>query len=260
MADCRPVTTPWPAKFELPTTWEPVINQQKSYIKDTGALNWVANGTRPDIAYTTSRLAEANGGPSQAHIDLMKHLLRYLGGTVEYGLEFGGKDLTTKDMRMMSFADASLADRLPSRHSTGGHAVFVAGAPVLWKTKKQSFVALSTTEAEFANLTPAGLSAKWVARIMEECGAPQPAPRILFTDSLNAYQTVANPLNKARTRCIDIRYKWVMEQVRKGELDVQHIAGLEMAADGLTKPLLKEKHQNFVRMMGIVARKAPWAK
>ncbi len=50
--------------------------------------------------------------------------------------------------------------------------VFVAGAPVVWKTKKQTFVALSTTEAEFANLTPAALFAKWVARILEECGAP----------------------------------------------------------------------------------------
>ncbi len=87
---------------------------------------------------------------------------------------------------------------------------------MLWKRKKQTCVALSTTEAEFSNLTPAGLSAKWVARILEECGAPQPAPEILFTDSLNAYQMVANPLNKARTRCIDIRYKWVIEQVHQG--------------------------------------------
>ncbi len=119
-------------------------------------------------------------------------------------------------------------------------------------------MALSTTEAEFTNLTPAGLSVMWVSKILEECGAPQPAPTALFTDSLNAYQTVANPLIKARTHCIDIRYKWVMEQVSKGTLDVRHINGVEMAADGLTKPLNKEKHQRFVMMMGIVARNLPW--
>ena len=233
--------------------------QQKSYIKDTGSINWAATGTRPDIAYTASRLAEANAGPSQAHLDLMKHLLRYLNGTAEYGLEFGGRELSIADLMMRTFADASLADRLPSRHSTGGHAVFVAGGPVLWRTKKQTFVALSTTEAEFANLTPAGLSAKWVFRILEECGAQQPAPVILFTDSLNAFLTVANPLNKARTRCIDIRYKWIMEQVQRGHLNVQHIAGLDMAADGLTKPLTREKHAKFIKMMGMVAQKIPWA-
>ena len=91
----------------------------------------------------------------------------------------------------------------------------------------------------------------------EECGASQPAPTILFTDSLNAFLTITNSLNKARTRCIDIRHKWVMEQVERGLLKVEHIAGLEMTADGLTKPLLKEKHVNFVKMMGMTARKTP---
>ena len=256
MDDCNPVVTPWPANFELPVTWEPLIDRQKAYIKDIGAVNWVACGTRPDIAYTVSRLAEANAGPSQAHLDLMKHLLRYLKGIANRGLEFGGPDLATADLLMLTFADASLADRMPSRHSTGGHVVFVAGAPVVWKTKKQTFVALSTTEAEFANLTPAALSAKWVARILEECGAPQPKPTILFTDSLNAYLTVMNPLNKARTRTIDIRYKWVIEQAERKLLEARHVKGIDMPADGLTKPLQKEKHAIFIRMLDIVVKKA----
>ena len=50
-----------------------------------------------------------------------------------------------------------------------------------------------------------------------------------------------------------------MEQVQRGHLKVQHIAGLDMAADGLTKPLTREKHANFVKMMGMVAQKIPWA-
>ncbi len=50
---------------------------------------------------------------------------------MDYGLEFGGKDIDVDDLRMTTFTDASLADRLPSRHSIGGYAVFVAGALVL---------------------------------------------------------------------------------------------------------------------------------
>jgi hypothetical protein len=164
-----------------------------------------------------------------------------------HGLQFGGKKGTPEDMMMATFADASLGDRLPSRHSTGGHIVFVAGAPVTWKTKKQTFVALSTTEAEFANLTPATLSAKWVADILEQSGVPQPAPLLLFTDSNNAYLTVMNPLVKARTRTIDIRYKWVIEQQQRGMVRLHHIKGIDMPADGLTKPLQKIKHNIFVR-------------
>ncbi len=83
----------------------------------------------------------------------------------------GGNDIPIDNLRMLTFANALLADRLPSCHSMGGYIVFVAGAPILWKTKKQTFVALSTIEAEFTNLTLAALSAKWVAKILEDCGA-----------------------------------------------------------------------------------------
>lgn len=110
------------------------------------------------------------------HLDLLKHLCGYFKGTIRLGSGFGGRDRTAADLRFQTFADASLADQLPSRHSTGGHVVFGAEGPVLWKTKKQTFVAISTTEAEFANLTPAGLSTKWVACILEECGTPQLKP------------------------------------------------------------------------------------
>ena len=69
----------------------------------------------------------------------------------------------------------------------------MAGAPVIWKTKKQTFVALSTTEAKFTNLTPAALSARWVAKILDDCGARQLNLVVFFTDSLNAYRTMMNP-------------------------------------------------------------------
>ncbi|KAK4227685.1 hypothetical protein QBC38DRAFT_323705, partial [Podospora fimiseda] len=66
-----------------------------------------------------------------------------------------------------------------------------------------------------------------VAEVLEECGAPQQNPLILFTDSRNAFIAVMNPRNKARTRCTDIRYKWIIEQRERGFFDVQHMSGKE---------------------------------
>jgi hypothetical protein len=122
---------------------------------------------------------------------------------------------------------------------------------IFHRTSPQNFVALSTTEAEFTNLTPAALSAKWVMKILEECGYPQPAPLRLFTDSKNAWQTVMSPTNAAHTITIDIRYKWIIEQRVRRLVRVEHVPGIEMLADGLTKALGKEKHQNFVIILGI---------
>ena len=64
----------------------------------------------------------------------------------------------------------------------------------------------------------------------------------IFTDSLNAYQMVMNTLNKPRTRTIE------------------HVDGVAMAADGLAKPLQREKHDGFVRLLGMASKKIPWAK
>lgn len=63
----------------------------------------------------------------------------------------------------------------------------------------------------------------------------------MFTDSANTRQIALNPENVARTRHIDIRYKWIQDRVRKGHFKVKHVPITEMAADGFTKPLAKEK-------------------
>lgn len=57
--------------------------------RHTGALNYYAVGTRPDITYTVSRLSEANSGLSKEHLGLLKHLFRYVIGTVDLCLVYG---------------------------------------------------------------------------------------------------------------------------------------------------------------------------
>ena len=59
------------------------------------------------------------------------------------------------NLDLKAYCDAAFADELVSQYSTAGHIVFVAGGPIYWISKKQTLVtSLSTTEAEFINLTP----------------------------------------------------------------------------------------------------------
>ena len=249
----------------METKWQPPPLYQSEqltpsvvayYQKAMGSFNWLSTHTRPDMTQAVNKLCETNSCPSPSHLEALKHLFRYLNGTVDWGITLRGKEFTMKDLGLQIFADAAFDDDPIQRYSTGGHVVMAGAGPVYWKSKKQSLVALSSTEAEFINLTPAGQSAIWLAKILEEAGCPQKTPFILFTDSANAQQIALNPENAARTRHIDIRYKWIQDRVRKGDFKLQHVLTAEMIADGLTKPLGKEKFAQFVKMIGVGPR--PW--
>ena len=240
--------TPWPHSCSLPTVWESDANAQHEWLQRTGSLNHLAVATRADIAHCVSRLSEANKGPSSAHHIPMKHLFRYLAGTIHLAMPLGGK-VTIENLHLRGYSDAAFADDLVKRVSTGGHIIFIAEGAVHWKTKKQTIVATSSTEAEFMNLTPTGMSLLWIAKLLEELGLKQRKPLLLLTDSQNARINVLNPLNPARTRHIDIRYKWVIDRTTKGDFDLQLVTTEDMAADGLTKPLQKMKHAAFVKQL-----------
>jgi len=77
---------------------------------------------------------------------------------------------------------------------------------------------------------------------------------VILTDSENARIYVFNPYKAVRTRCIDIRYKWIIEQARLNRVRPIYVSGDLMAADGLTKPLLREKHQIFIKLLGMALK------
>ena len=88
--------------------------------------------------------------------------------------------------------------------------------------------------------------------MLSELGYTQSEPQVIFTDSANALAIALNPFERARTRHIDIRYKWVVDKVTKGEFRLQHVDTASQIADGFTKGLLKERHLGFVRQLNIV--------
>ena len=111
-----------------------------------------------------NRLTEGNKGLSKEHLIVLKNLWRYIAETAQLALVIG-EDYILEDLDLYKYRDANFADDLITRVSTGGHVTFLAGYPMTWKSKKQTIVTLSTTEAEFINLTPTIKSAQWKAQI-----------------------------------------------------------------------------------------------
>jgi hypothetical protein len=75
---------------------------------------------------------------------------------------------------------------------------------------------------------------------------------VILTDSANAMAIALNPFERQRTRHTDIRFKWIIDRIKKQEFKIQHVDTAHQIADGLTKGLLREKHRAFVRQLNMM--------
>ena len=111
-----------------------------------GSLLFLSGFTRPDIACAVSHLARHQAKPSKQHFTLAKRILRYLIGTRTLSLCFPAKPSPA----LLCFCDADYAGDEDSRKSINGFVFTLGGTPLMWMSMRQTSVALSTTEAEYA--------------------------------------------------------------------------------------------------------------
>ena len=120
--------------------------KDKPYLHAIGKLTWLANGTRPDIAYAAGVLACFNNCAGKAQWTAVKHLLRYIKGTIDYKLHYGPHPHPAV---FASISDANYTGDVESATSATGYVLLMGGGAVFWSSKLQSHIAHSTTEAEF---------------------------------------------------------------------------------------------------------------
>jgi hypothetical protein len=224
--------------------------EKEEYLELVGSAQWVSNNTRPDVAYAANHLGRHRQKPTRQHADQLKRVWRYISGTKKLGLILGGK-LDLSDLDLWLHCDASWADDPISRKTTAGHIIYAGESILKWQSKRQDIIALSTTEAEFINLSTAGRDMIWIKRLLRDTGIPVRKVPAIGTDSRNALKAAESSQINLSTRHTDVRYKWIKEKVRLGELTLNWVESRKMRADGLTKALTPAKQMEFVRLLGL---------
>ena len=187
MADCKPVGTPMLPGLKLSSDQCPDTAEKKTemknipYINAVGSLLYLALLTRPDIAFATGVLARFNSNPGMAHWNAVKHLFRYLKGTVDLKLAYG-PDPSLENDRFITFCDADHGGNKDNGKSTSGYMVKLGSGVVCWSSKLQQIVTLSTTEAEYVAGVAAGKEICWLQNLLSELGYPVSAPSKLYID------------------------------------------------------------------------------
>ena len=250
MSDAKPVSTPVDTGTKLvkATDDSDEVNQGL-YQSAVGSLLYLSSRTRPDIAYAVSNVAQFSAKPNKQHWTAVKRILRYLQGTKNFGLLYAKEG----SKECVGYSDADWAGDLDNRRSTSGYVFKISGAAVSWRSKKQTCVALSTTEAEYMALANATQEAIWMRQLTADLNLKNTAdkPIRLFEDNQSAICIAKNPQFHGRTKHIEIKYHFTRDQVNIGTIDLQYCRTEDMIADIFTKALLKEKFIKLRDMAGI---------
>ena len=135
---------------------------------------------------------------------------------------------------LLLLSDSDHAGDKLSRMSISGFIMFLCGVPIMWRSKAQKIVALSSTEAEFYAVSEAVKEILFVVQVLLDMGIPVKTPITVKVDNMGAVFMVNNATSSARTRHIDTRWHFVRQF--QGELiEVVFVRSEDNWSDGMTK-------------------------
>ncbi len=228
-------TTPGePESFSAPMGSKSFRDDQNGYYLPSmvGSLLWLSLRTRPDIAWSVSRIASlAANQPEEARIRI-KQVLQYLRWTIDYCLVFVP---CPQEFDFLCFTDASLS---PTGEKSQQGVVMYAGPNlVAWVSNRQSLVALSSAEAELIAAV-AGTQLAMSLRTQLEEYMQREIPLVLRCDNAAVLQLVTNlSSSSSRTRHLAMRAAWLHHMAQGDQLKVEFVPTDQNKADSLTKGL-----------------------
>lgn len=258
--------------------------EKAKYSANVGSIMYAMVETRIDIAFATSTVSRFAKNPSSEHFNAIDQILRYLAGSRERGITFGGE----KELKLVGYSDSDWAGDHADRKSTSGFVFMLNGGPISYASKKQAVVALPSTEAEYVALSLAAREATWLRLLLTELGLLTPSeqfaeiqvhennkcaeailptsardqdkpvpdelisekiPITIKGDNQSSISLANNPVLHTRTKHIDIQHHYIRDEVASGRINLVYTPTGEMLADGLTKPLSHVKFLNIIRQI-----------
>ena len=210
------------------------------YRRRIGCLRYLMH-TRPDMAFSVGILSRYMHSPRESHGKALKQVLRYLKGTLSYGLEYKQE----KMQKLIGYSDSSHNTDPDDGKSTTGYIFCVGETPISWCSQKQDVVALSSCEAEYMAATEATKQAIWLQELMSEITGSKEEKTLIRVDNKSAIALAKNPVFHRRSKHIHKRFHFIRECVEQGLIDVEHVPGTKQKADILTKALAKIKFKEM---------------
>lgn len=155
------------------------------------------------------------------------------------------------DDQFVGFSDADWGNDIETRRSITGYVFMHSGGPISWNCRKQSTVALSTTEAEYMAVSAAAQEAIWWRGLLQELSTLD-GTLTIFCDNRSAIHLAEREVGYSpRSKHIDIRHHFVREKLEEKIINLEHVSSQFQTADLLTKAVPVPKLEAGRRAIGI---------
>jgi hypothetical protein len=231
---------------------ELTLEEQASYRSKIGGILYAANITRVDLQFIVGVLARYVSNPLAIHMKAVNRVLRYIATTKSIKLlfDFSNSPLS-EGLTVQIYSDSDWAGQSDNRKSTSGWLLMWNNCPVAWQSKKQSTVALSSTEAEYYALGEAVREGLYMRQWLQiYCPHLNVDKQIeIKCDNLGAKEMSDHATDHNRTKHIDIKHHFIREHVHAGRVKVNYVETSKQLADILTKAV---KGQIYKRLKSII--------
>jgi hypothetical protein len=247
---CNPVESPMSASYKLSVVDcpdKPLKNVP--YREAVGGLMHAALNTRFDISTAVGIVSKFFANPGEPHWNAVKRILRYLKGTAAASIVYDG----TKPLELIGYSDASFACDPDDGKSISGYTFMLVGGPIAWKSKKQSSVAGSTTEAEYIALSAAVSEAIWLKNLLQELTNKQLLPVTIHEDNQACIRLSNDPMHITRVKHVQVKYHFIRDKIKSDEIILKYCPTKEMLADLMTKPLVGAQFEKLRSECGMIS-------
>lgn len=229
---------------------EEFLEDNSEYRKIIGKLLYLSANTRPDISASVCILAKRVQKPRKVDMGEALRVVKYLVTTKNHLLHLNNSNMDTS---LIAYTDANFGECKLDAKSNSGVICFINGAPIIWSSKKQSLVALSTCEAEYYAIVESVKEVIWLRNLLEIFDSSPDVSTTILNDNQSTLNMIKNDEYAPRTKYFGVRYHFIRDHIKLGTINLYYVPTEFNIADMLTKPLCGPKLKTLRVSAGLVS-------
>ncbi|XP_068666532.1 uncharacterized mitochondrial protein AtMg00810-like [Aristolochia californica] len=230
LLDSKPVHTPMVVSQHLSSDGQLFLDPT-DYRSLVGALQYLTI-MRPDIAHAVNSVSQFLHSPTTDHFLVVKHILRYVKGTLHYGLSFRP---SASSGSLVAYSDADWAGYPDTRCSTSDYSIFLGDNLVSWSAKKQPTVSRSSYESEYRALALTAVELLWLTHLLHDLKVSILSGLFSYVIKKSALFLSSNPVVHKRAKHVELDIHFLHELVVAGKIHIQYVPSHLQVVDIFTK-------------------------